>query len=151
MKGFCLNEVCTTEKGARYLATSKDVYPTMNEMDGWEDIAYKGIQLMPEGYSDDYVVVDENRLFFNGYEVRGYASYVERWGALCNQIPRYYVIRKYNGEYYEFECGLDLLNDGRAWEGLTRSEHDTIAGALRFIREKVGDNFSIWLEEPMQI
>lgn len=148
MKGFCLNAVCTTEKGTRYIATSQRVDVRYG---GWEAIEDYGIKLMPEGYSNEYVVVEENRLFLNGYEVMNYGTYVERWSSLSNQIPRYYVIRKYNVDYYRFEGGFDLLDDGRAWEGITRTEYDTIAGALQFVREKVGDDFTIWLEEPMQI
>ena len=151
MNGFHLNEVCTTQKGARYIATSKDVYPSDYEIDGWEDISYKGIQLMPESYSSDEVVVSENRLFLDGYEVMDYSTDVERWSSLSNQIPRHFVIRKYNGEYYEFEGGFDLLNDGTAWQGITRKQHNSISDALQFVRERVGDDFSIWLEEPMQL
>ena len=153
MKGFRLNEVCTTQKGARYIATSKDVYPSDYEIDGWEESNYLGIKLMPEGYSSDEVVVSENRLFLDGYEVMDYPTDTERWSSLSNQIPRYYVIRKYDEKrgYNSFQGGFDLLDDGRAWEGITRTEYPTIADALRFIRERVGDDFSIWLEEPMQI
>ena len=153
MKGFCLNEVCATEKGTRYVATSKDFFPSVDEIDGWEDKSYMGIQLMPEDYSSDEVLVSENRLFLGGYEVMDYATNVERWSSLSNQIPRYYVIRKYDEDrgYNSFQGGFDLLNDGRAWEGITRTKYDTIADALRFVRERVGDDFSIWLEEPMQL
>lgn len=148
MKGFCLNAVCTTEKGTRYIATSQRVDVRYG---GWEAIEDYGIKLMPEDYSSDEVVVSENRLFLGGYEVMDYPTDTERWSSLSNQIPRYYVIRKYNGDYYRFEGGFDLLDDGRAWEGITRTEYPTIAGALQFVREKVGDDFTIWLEEPMQI
>ena len=151
MNGFHLNEVCTTQKGARYIATSKDVYPSDYEIDGWEDISYKGIQLMPEGYSNDEVIVSENRLFIGGYEVKDYGDWVNSFSSLSNQIPRYFVIRKYNGRYYEFEGGFDLLDDGTAWQGITRKKHDSISDALQFVRERVGDNFTIFLEEPLRI
>jgi hypothetical protein len=42
-----------------------------------------------------------------------------------------------------------LLDDGRAWEGITRTEYNSIWDALQFVRERVGDDFSIHLEEPM--
>lgn len=149
MKGFSLNEVCTTEKGARFIVTSQDDF--FVEIHDFDETTYRGIQLMPEGYSSDEVVVSENRLFLNGYEVMNYGTYVERWSSLSNYIPRYYVIRKYDGDYYRFVGGFDFLDDGRAWEGITRTEYPTIADALQFVRERVGDDFTIWLEEPLRI
>ena len=152
MKGVRLNVVCTTEKGARYIYTDemKAVY---DEMDGWEQSIWLGIQLMPEGYSSDEVVISENELFLCGNKVMDYESYVQKFDSLSNQIPRQYVIRTYDEQmgYHSFECGFDLLDDGRAWESIKRTKYDTIADALQFVRERVGDDFTIWLEEPMQI
>jgi len=150
MKGFCLNEVCTTETGARYIVTDKYRHP-FEEIDGWEVICHLAFQLMPEGYSNDEVVVSENRLFIGGYEVKDYGYWVNSFSSLSNQIPRYFVIRKYNGEYYEFEGGFDLLNDGTAWQGITRKQHNSISDALQFVRERVGDDFTIFLEEPLRM
>ena len=150
MKGFCLNEVCTTEKGVRYIGTDKYRHP-FEDIDGWEVICHLAFQLMPEGYSNDEVVVSENRLFIGGYEVKDYGYWVNSFSSLSNQIPRYFVIRKYNGEYYEFEGGFDLLNDGTAWQGITRKQHNSISDALQFVRERVGDDFTIFLEEPLRM
>jgi hypothetical protein len=147
MKGFRLKEVCTTEKGARYVATTY----ACDERYEVETHEYYGIHLMPEGYSNDEVVVSENRLFINGYEVKDYGDWVNSFSSLSNQIPRYFVIRKYNGEYYEFEGGFDLLENGGAWQGITRTEYPTISDALQFVRERVGDDFTIFLEEPLRI
>jgi len=149
MNEFRLNEVCTTQTGARYVVTSKHIVEIWDE----QEIEYTGIGLMPEGYSSDEVVVSENRLFLGGYEVMDYAKIIERWSSLANQIPRYFVIRKYDQDrgYNSFEGGFDLLDDGGAWEGITRTKFDTIADTLRFIREKIGDDFTIWVEEPMQL
>jgi hypothetical protein len=149
MKGFRLKEVCTTEKGARYIATSQSI----DDRWGWETFDHYGIQLMPEDYSNEWVVVDENRLFLCGYEVMGYDYWVNQFKSLSPNIPRYYVIRKYDKErgYHSFQGGFDLMNDGGAWEGITRTEYNSISSALRFVREKVGDDFTIHLEEPMLI
>lgn len=146
MNGF-LNEVSTTQKGDRHIVT--DYYPC-DEVFGNEMF---GIKLMPEDYSSDEVVVTENRLFLGGYEVMDYSTDLERWSSLSNQIPRYYIIRKYDKDrgYSSFKGGFDLLNDGRAWEGITRTEYNSIADALRFVRESVGDDFTLWLEEPMRL
>jgi hypothetical protein len=149
MKGFRLKEVCTTEKGARYIATSQSI----DESYGWETIDHYGIQLMPEDYSNEQVKVGANTLTMCGYEVKGYEYWVRIFHSLSHNIPRYYVIRKYDEErgYYSFQGGFDLLNDGRAWEGITRTEYNSIWDALKFIRERIGDDFSIHLEEPMLI
>jgi hypothetical protein len=159
MEDFRLNKVCTTSKGSRYVGTYKHINKQSVWEDcienyvEWEDIEYEGIRLMPEGYSNKDVVVSENRLFLDGYEVSDYPTWVERFGSLSNEIPRYYVIRKYEEDrkYSSFEGGFDLLNDGRAWEGLTRTEYDSVSDALKFIREKLGDDFYIALEEPMRL
>jgi hypothetical protein len=147
MKGFSLKEVCTTEKGARYIATSC----ACEEMLGMLSHEYYGIQLMPEDYSNDQVKVGANTLSFCGYEVRGYQYWQRMFQSLSHNIPRHYVIRKYNEErgYESFQGGFDLLNDGRAWEGITRTYYSSIWDALKFIRERVGDDFTIHLEEPM--
>lgn len=149
MKGFFVNEVCTTEKGARYIGA----YEYQSEMFGQIDTESFGILLMPEDYSSDEVVVSENKLFLDGYEVMDYRTDVERWSSLATQIPRYYVIRKYDKDrgYSSFQGGFDLLSDGRAWEGITRTEYPTIADALRFVRERLGDDFTLCLEEPMRL
>ena len=149
MKGFRLNEVCTTEKGVRYVGTAQSV----DDRWGWEWAECQGIQLMPEDYSNDQVKVGANTLSMCGYEVRGYEYWVRKFQSLSHNIPRYYVIRKYDEErgYDSFQGGFDLLNDGRAWEGITRTEYDSIWDALKFIRERVDDDFTIHLEEPMFI
>lgn len=151
MKGFCLNEVCTTQKGERYVVTSKDdFYVEIHDFDG---TTYDGIQLMPEDYSNEQVKVGANTLSLCGYNVEGYNYYVNMFHSLSHNIPRYYVIRKYDEErgYASFQGGFDLLNDGRAWEGITRTCYDTIWDALKFVRERVGEDFTIHLEEPMLI
>lgn len=149
MKGFCLNEVCTTQKGERYVATSKSIQDRF----GSEHFDYMGIKLMPENYSNEQVKVGANTLSICGYDIGGYNYYVQLFHSLSHNIPRYYVIRKYNEQrgYHSFEGGFDLLNDGRAWESITRTTHDSIWDALKFVREKVGDDFTIHLEEPMEI
>jgi hypothetical protein len=149
MKGFKLKEVCTTEKGTRYVATTQSV----DDRWGWETFDHYGIQLMPEDYSNEQVKVGVNTLSFCGYEVLGYDYWVNMFNSLSHNIPRYYVIRKYDEErgYHSFQGGFDLLNDGRAWEGITRTEYDSISDALKFVRERVGDDFTIHLEEPMLI
>ena len=149
MKGFRLKEVCTTEKGARYIATSQSI----DESYGWETIDHYGIQLMSEDYSNEQVKVGANTLTMCGYEVKGYEYWVRIFHSLSHNIPRYYVIRKYDEErgYDSFQGGFDLLNDGRAWEGITRTEYNSIWDALKFIRERIGDDFTIHLEEPMLI
>lgn len=147
MKGFRLNEVCTTEKGTRYVATSYSCH----EGENWEAHEYYGIRLMHEDYSNEQVKVGANTLSFCGYEVVGYDYWVKQFNSLSHNIPRYYVIRKYDEQmgYYSFKGGFDLLDDGRAWEGITRTEYASIWDALKFVRESVGDDFSIHLEEPM--
>jgi hypothetical protein len=147
MKGFLLKEVCTTEKGVRYVATSQSI----DDRWGVESLEYMGILLMPENYSNEQVKVGANSLSLCGYGVFGYEYWVRQFHSLSHNIPRYYVIRKYDEErgYSSFQGGFDLLNDGRAWEGITRTEYASIWDALKFVREKVGDDFSIHLEEPM--
>jgi hypothetical protein len=147
MKGFRLKEVCTTEKGARYIATTY----ACDEMFDVKSHEYYGIQLMPEYYSNDQVKVGANTLSFCGYEVRGYQHWQRMFHSLSHNIPRHYIIRKYDEErgYESFEGGFDLLNDGRAWESITRTYFSSIWDALKFIRERLGDDFTIHLEDPM--
>ena len=149
MKGFRLKEVCTTEKGARYVATTY----ACDERYGVETHEYYGIRLMPENYSNPQVEVGADTLSFCGENVEGYDYWVRMFPSLSINIPRYYVIREYDYErgFYSFVCGCDLLDDGRVWQGITRTYYPSILDAIKFIREKYGNDFSIDLEEPMQI
>jgi hypothetical protein len=151
MKNFMLNEVCTTEKGARYIGTSK--YSEYNSIYDMMETTYQGIYLMPKEYVSEEVVISENRLFLCGYEVVDYSDWVEKFSSLCNEIPRLFYISRFdkNRGYYSFECGFDLLDDGRAWEGINRTNYDSIADALQFIHLELGDDFRIILEEPMRL
>lgn len=65
MKGFRLKEVCTTEKGVRYIATSQSI----DDRYGWESVDNYGIQLMAEDYSNEQVKVGANTLSMCGYDV----------------------------------------------------------------------------------
>lgn len=148
-----LNKVLTSKEGNRFIYTDKIKAVDDYEMDGWEQTIWLGIQLMPENYSSNEVVVSENELFIGDYEVRDYKSYVEKFSSFSNQIPKLFVIRTYDEKmkYYSFECGFDLLDNGGAWDGMTNTKHNTIADALRIVREKVGEDFVIFMEEPMQL
>jgi len=154
MKYFALNQVFTNSKGGRYVGTYetiKDFSIWEDAIDGyveWEEKEYEGISIMPEDYSNYHVVMNDNKLFLGECEVTDYQNWVDMFSSLSNQIPRYYVIRKIDGE---FICGFDLMNNGRAWEGLSRTESNNVEIALGFLRCQLGTDFYICLEEPMRI
>lgn len=148
MEDFRLNEVCTTSKGSRYVGTyySVEQVPMWDDIQGqieYEEVDYYGFHLMPEGYTNKDVVISENKLFLDGYEVTDYPDWVEKYGSLSNEVPRLFCLYKFDEKrgYKSFQGGFDLLNDGRAWEGLTRTEYPSISEALQFVREKLGDGF----------
>ena len=47
--------------------------------------------------------------------------------------------------------GIDLMNNGRAWQGLSDTESNNIEIALGFLRCQIGADFYICLEEPMRL
>jgi len=148
MNEFRLKEVCTTQKGVRYVATSVDC----EDLYGIHLHHFEGIRLMNEDYSNEQIKVGANTLSLCGFDVRDYEFWVKQFNSLSHNIPRLYIIRKYdaNSDCSRLVCGFDLLDDGRAWEGMTDTKHDTIADALRVIAEQLGgDSFSISLEEPI--
>jgi hypothetical protein len=159
MKDFRLNKVCTTSKGARYVGTYKHTNKysiwedCIEDYVEWDDTTYEGIHLMPKGYSNKDVIVSENKLFLGDYEVSDYPTWVDRFGALSNEIPSFFCLYKFDEGrgYLSFQGGFDLLDDGSAWEGLTRTAYPTISEALQFVRERLGDGFVIHLEEPMSL
>lgn len=61
-----------------------------------------------------------------------------------NLIPIWYCVREKDGG---FICGLDLLKDGRVWQGKTNEKHDKVEQALNAI----GDFGYICLEESMRL
>jgi hypothetical protein len=135
---------------------------------------------VPAYESDDTVIDDDGREEIWGTEVFGYSvvensfegisvegtnikmgdadiiievkSCVDRYD--CNmegKLPSLYCVRKHNGTYAQFECGLDLCVNGMIWVGLENRGmfFDTINSAIRYLKDRLGE-FEIHTEEPMR-
>jgi len=167
MEDFILDSVFTTKEGARYIATHKDVdvneiwEDCIEDYVKWESVEYSGISLMPERYSkflpEHYLIPEvqliDGDLFMQGRIVEDYKYYCEHfYSSLTNEVPRLYQIRTpLKGETYtSFVCGFDLLSNGETWVGLNRKTYDSISEAFDFLKQELGNDFKIFLEEPMQ-
>ncbi len=107
-----------------------------------------GRSLMPKDYFNDKVVVDGCKLTIGNKTVVDYENQCIKVPELTGKIPALYVIRTWNGKYMEFECGFDLLNDGRFWA--KENYFYTIEDCFSWLQNKFGD-FHIFLEEPMRL
>jgi hypothetical protein len=168
MEDFILDSVFTTKEGARYIATHKDVdvneiwEDCIEDYVKWESVEYLGISLMPERYSkympECYLIPEvqfiDGDLFMQGRIVEDYKYYCEHfYSSLTNEVPRLYQIRQRlkNAEYSSFVCGFDLLSNGETWVGLNSKTYGSISEAFDFLKQELGNDFKICLEEPLRI
>lgn len=89
--------------------------------------------------------VKNDVLTLQGHKVIGYDKSFE------HHIPALYCVRNEKGS---FVCGLDLMRNGKVWEGETRTEHESIESALKSIGENDEDSnqkYFIHLEERLRI
>ena len=75
-----------------------------------------------------------------------YSFYTE----LENEVPCHYVVRKFNGQYMGFICGLDILESGESWNSIDRIKRDTFLETWDWLKSTHGD-IKLFLEEPMKI
>lgn len=66
-------------------------------------------------------------------------------------LPVRYVIRTWDGKYWNFEFGFDLLSDGRVWVGFEGGTYfSSISDSFSYIEGRIG-SFGIFLEEELMI
>ena len=67
------------------------------------------------------------------------------------KLPSLYCVRKHDGSYARFECGMDLCRNGMIWVGLENRGmfFDTINSAFKYLKDRLGE-FEIHTEEPMR-
>ena len=85
-------------------------------------------------------------LYLDNVIVTDFYEYPE----LENNIPCHYVVRKFNGQYMRFICGLDLLKSGESWNSIDRIKRDTFLETWDYLKSTHGD-IKLFLEEPMKI
>lgn len=67
-----------------------------------------------------------------------------------DKLPIHYCVRKWNGQYAEFECGMDLCRNGMIWVGLERGMYfRDIYCAFAYLKDRLGE-FEVHTEEPMK-
>ena len=66
------------------------------------------------------------------------------------KLPALYCVRKHDGSYRSFVCGMDLCRNGMIWVGLEGNGmfFSNINDALSFLKNRLGE-FEIHTEEPM--
>ena len=131
-------------------------------------------------YDDGYIDDDGTEVFGTTTEVYGYSviensfegisvegttitmgdrdiiievkSCVDRYDCdMDGKLPSLYCVRKHDGNYARFECGMDLCRNGMIWVGLENRGmfFDTINSALIYLKDRLGE-FEIHTEEPMR-
>jgi len=132
------------------------------------DIRYEGTDFEIE-YRYGYRVYDNHplaeikfieaptdaHLFLGTYEVEHYSEYANDFHY---KVPVLYCVRKKvkddwqkKGYHGEFVCGLDLTDDGRVWQGITRSKYNTIEEAMDFIQKNENCECVIFCEDKMNV
>lgn len=90
--------------------------------------------------------IENKELYLNNVIVEDYSFYTE----LENEVPCHYVVRKFNGRYMGFICGLDILESGEIWDSFTDIKRDTFMETWDNLVKVHGD-IKLFLEEPMKI
>lgn len=103
-------------------------------------------------------IKDRSELILGEHKIQGYDA-----DELQLKIPKLYCVREKNGSSPyngSFVCGLDLMENGKVWEGSTRTEFDTIEEAMKSIIESQNnkyregltlDDICIVIEDKMRI
>jgi len=100
--------------------------------------------------------VEDDKLLLGDIVVDDYSFY----GDLGGEIPKLYTIRvKHEGtDYFSFESGFDLMDDGRVWVGhinvrgdnpIDSKYFDTLESAVEHINSHINIEWILTLEEPM--
>jgi hypothetical protein len=93
----------------------------------------------------EIATIENKELYLNNVIVEDYSFYTE----LENEVPCHYVVRKFNGQYMGFICGLDILESGESWDSLTDIKRDTFIETWDNLVKVHGD-IKLFLEEPME-
>lgn len=118
-----------------------------------EDIEFviEGIPLMSEGYRNNDITID-NDLLFIGNQIVHEGGEPFNIQSIGGRVPSLYVIRTFNGKYWEFECGFDLLDEnvlGNLYWAKGRT-FKNIGDCFDFLELNYGE-FRIFIEEPIRI
>ena len=106
-----------------------------------------GYSVMSTDYTNPNVIVSNSSLKIGGKPILDYEDVCKRHESMLGKIPKLYVVRTLNDNFMGFQCGFDLLNDGRFWAN--GNYFDTIQECFIFLQEKYGD-FYLFLEEEMR-
>lgn len=115
---------------------------------------YYYIRLLNEVPS--FAKVVDDKLHLGDIVVDDYSYY----GDLNGEIPKLYTIRvkHEDNDYFSFESGFDLLDDGRVWVGhinvrgdkpISSEYFDTMESAIEHINSHINLEWILTLEEPM--
>jgi hypothetical protein len=131
-----------------------DVFETSRYNEEMYDEMYEvseGIALMNADYRNNNITLDNDMLYIGEHIVYAGGDIMFNPQSVGGRIPSMYVIRTFNGKYWEFECGFDLLEDeidgALYWAHGRRFK--TLALCLNFLELKYGE-FRIFVEEPMR-
>jgi len=121
------------------------------EYNGEEEFVNEGFHLMSEGYRNNDITLDNNMLYIGEHIVyEGDKPFNPQ--SVGGRVPALYVIRTFNGKYWEFECGFDLLEDeidgALYWTKGNRFKN--LADCFEYLELKYG-KFRIFIEEPMRV
>lgn len=116
------------------------------------EVVSEGFHLMSTEYQNNDVTLDNDMLYIGERIVYEGGDRVFNPKSVEGRIPSLYVIRTFNGRYWEFECGFDLLEDevdgAMYWTNGNRFK--TIEECFDYLELKYVKEFRIMVEEPMR-
>jgi hypothetical protein len=131
-----------------------DVFETSRYNEEMYDEMYEvseGIALMNADYRNNDITLDNDMLYIGEHIVYEGGDRMFNPQSVGGRVPSMYIIRTFNGKYWEFECGFDLLEDeidgALYWTNGNRFK--TIAECFDYLELKYGE-FRIFVEEPMR-
>jgi len=120
-----------------------------------------GFRLTSKNYKG--VTFQGDSLFFEDKEVCDYADWCKTLPNLVGKLPKWFVIRAFDGEYWRFVSGFDLCEDGTVWCGGINELGDsdggssqirvaTVKDAITHISNVLGDcEWKFFMEEQQHL
>lgn len=134
--------------------SGNDVFETsryQDEINGDIEVVVEGFPLMSEGYRNTDITLDNDMLFIGNQIVyEGLTPFNPQ--SVGGRVPALYVIRTFNGKYWGFECGFDLLEDevDGALYWVSGNKFKNIGDCFDYLELKYG-KFIIMIEEPIKV
>jgi len=146
----------------RYVNIDEVWEDSVEQMYRMESVEIYGFRIVPSIY-EGIKIGNGNNLMFGSKEVLDYGWWCGILPNLSGKLPKWFVVRKFDGEHWRFVTGFDLLDNGMVWcggineiggsnDGTPKVTLPTIYDAITHIDNVLGDcKWEFFMEEQQRI